>query len=90
MSDHAVSTGHENQATQTAGAAPASPEFDDPEVQSFGQQDTHAVTVIGKMLAGFFFYSFLIMLAVAVWTMSRGGQVDPAASHAQHAEDADE
>ena len=59
----------------------ASPEFDGPEVASFGKEDGHAVTVIGKMLVGFFFYSFLVMLAVALWTMSRGGQVDPNASH---------
>jgi hypothetical protein len=68
----------------------ASPEFDEPEVAAFGNDDTHAVTVIGKMLVGFFFYSFLVMLAVALWTMSRGGQVDPNASHTEHAEEAEE
>jgi hypothetical protein len=72
------------------GTAVASPEFDGTEVASFGQDDGHAVTVIGKMLVGFFFYSFLVMLAVAIWTMSRGGQVDPNASQAEHAEEAEE
>jgi hypothetical protein len=74
----------------SAGTSLASPEFDGSEVASFGQEDGHAVTVIGKMLVGFFFYSFLIMLGVAIWTMSRGGQVDPNASHAQHAEESEE
>ena len=73
-----------------AETALASPEFDEPEVKSFGNEDTHAVTVIGKMLVGFFFYSLLIMLAVAFWTRNNGGQVDPHASHAEHAEEADE
>ena len=90
MSEHAVSTAQEMHVSQVAEAATSSPEFDTPEVESFGQQDTHAVTVIGKMLAGFFFYSLLIMLAVAVWTLKKGGQVDPAASQAQHVEESDE
>jgi len=73
-----------------AGSALASPEFDGAELAAFGNDDGHAVTVIGKMLVGFFFYSFLVMLAVAFWTISRGGQVDPNASHTEHAQDADE
>jgi len=68
----------------------ASPDFDGPEVASFGTEDTHAVTVIGKMLVGFFFYSFLVMLAVALWTMSRGGQVVPNAIHSAQAEEAED
>jgi hypothetical protein len=56
----------------------------------FGNDDSHAVTVIGKMLAGFFFYSLLVMVGVALWTMSRGGQVDPHAQGAQHADEAEE
>jgi len=72
------------------GTAVASPDFDGPEVASFGKEDGHAVTVIGKMLVGFFFYSFLVMLAVALWTLSRGGQVDPNASHTAHAEESED
>jgi hypothetical protein len=104
VSDHAAATASESSAPQkldpsrvwvdegghATDTAVASPEFDSPEVDSFGKDDTHAVTVIGKMLVGFFFYSFLVMLAVALWTMSRGGQVDPNASHAEHAEEAEE
>lgn len=75
---------------RATGTAAASPDFDAPERASFEKDDGHAVTVIGKMLVGFFFYSLLVMLAVACWTMSRGGQVDPHASPATHAEDADE
>jgi hypothetical protein len=58
----------------------------------FGKDDGHAVTVIGKMLVGFFFYSLIVMSAVAYWTMSKGGQVDPAANQhgAHHAEESDE
>lgn len=89
MSEHATTTGHEPVAPLT-GAAVATPDFDRREVASFGKEDGHAVTVIGKMLVGFFFYSLLVMLAVACWTRYRGGQVDPHAAAAQHDEDADE
>src|SRR5262249_211511 len=68
----------------------ASPEFDAPEMAPFGKEGGQAVTGSGKMLVGFFFYSFLIMMAVALWTMSRGGQVDSTASHGEHAEEAEE
>jgi len=34
--------------------------------------------------------SLLIMSAVAIWTMTRGGQVDPHAQTSHHSEDADE
>jgi hypothetical protein len=61
----------------------ATPEFDRQEVTTFGRDDGHAVTVIGKMLVGFFFYSLLVMIAVACWTMGRGGQVEPNA-HPDH------
>lgn len=52
-----------------AGTAVASPEFDRQEINSFGKDDGHAVTVIGKMLVLFFFYSLLVMAAVAGWTL---------------------
>ena len=48
------------------------------------------MTVIGKMLVGFFFYSLLVMLAVAFWTMGRGGQVDSHAAAPGHAEESEE
>jgi hypothetical protein len=76
-------------AAPAAGNALAAPEFDDREVNTFGKDDGHAVTVIGKMLVGFFFYSLLVMIAVAFWTMGRGGQADPHAA-TQHAEDSEE
>jgi hypothetical protein len=90
VSEHANPAGHDALAPAAGGTAVASPEFDGREVTSFGKDDGHAVTVIGKMLVGFFFYSLLVMAGVAIWTMSRGGQVDPHAQQAQHAEEAEE
>ncbi len=91
MSEHAATTGHETPSPAAAGTAIATPEFDRREVTAFGEDDGHAVTVIGKMLIGFFFYSFLVMAGVALWTLRRGGQVDtqaqPAAGHAEETED---
>lgn len=89
MSDHAAATAQDSHAPE-AGTALATPEFDRREVSMFGEDDTHAVTVIGKMLSGFFFYSLLVMLGVAIWTMTRGGQVDPNAHQPHHAQDADD
>ena len=90
MSEHASPSGHESPNPAESGTALATPEFDRREVNSFGQDDGHAVTVIGKMLVGFFFYSFLVMAGVALWTLSRGGQVDSHAAQAEHAEEAEE
>ena len=91
MSEHANPSGHATPTPAEAGTAVATPEFDRRELNSFGQDDGHAVTVIGKMLVGFFFYSFLVMAGVALWTLSRGGQVDShAAAQADHAEEAEE
>lgn len=64
-----------------AGAAGASPDFDKVEIRSFGHDDGHAVSVIGKMLVGFFFYSLLVMALVAAWTMGGFGQ-----SHSESAD----
>jgi hypothetical protein len=89
VSDHAPTTANDPQGPES-GTALATPEFDRRELSMFGQEDGHAVTVIGKMLVGFFFYSLLVMLSVAIWTMTRGGQVDPHAAQAHHAEEADE
>jgi hypothetical protein len=89
VSDHAPASTPAPHAPES-GTALATPEFDRREVSQFGEDDGHAVTVIGKMLVGFFFYSLLIMLSVAIWTMSRGGQVDPHTQQAHHAQDADE
>jgi hypothetical protein len=90
VSEHAPATGHEVSSPEAPGNALATPEFDRRELTAFGQDDGHAVTVIGKMLVGFFFYSFLVMAGVALWTMSRGGQVDSHAAQAEHAEEAEE
>lgn len=91
MSEHpAPAEPQVHSAVPAAENAVASPEFDVREVDTFGKDDGHAVTVIGKMLVGFFFYSLLIMIAVAWWTMGRGGQVDPHATATQHAEDSEE
>jgi hypothetical protein len=64
--------------TSSAGqtGAVSSAEFDQEEIAEFGEADGHAVTVIGKMLVGFFFYSLLVMTVVAIWTGSGGH--DPA------------
>ena len=86
MSDPAAtqSTPH----SEPAAANLASPEFDRREVDMFGKDDGHAVGVIGKMLVGFFFYSLLVMLVVAWWTMGRGGQVvEHPNAHAEEAEE---
>jgi hypothetical protein len=90
VSEHAAPTAHEAPSPAPAGTALATPEFDRQEVTMFGQDDGHAVTVIGKMLVGFFFYSFLVMAGVALWTLSRGGQVDSHAQPAEHAEETEE
>jgi len=90
VSEHVPSPGHAIPSSASGATAAATPEFDGRELKAFGEDDGHAVTVIGKMLVGFFFYSFLIMAGVALWTVSRGGQVDPHAQQAQHAEEAEE
>jgi len=91
VSDHAHPSDPDAPNSAEAGAAVASPEFDRREINAFGLDDGHAVTVIGKMLVGFFFYSFLIMAGVALWTMNRGGQVDShAAAEAGHEEEPEE
>ena len=91
MSEQSNPSGHATPAPAEAGTAQATPEFDRRELNAFGQDDGHAVTVIGKMLVGFFFYSFLVMAGVALWTLSRGGQVDTnAAAQAEHAEESEE
>jgi hypothetical protein len=80
VSDHA--------ATATP-ATESSPDFDHREVAMFGQDDTKAISVIGKMLVGFFFYSLIAMSVVAIWTIVRGGQANPHAASASHG-DADD
>lgn len=84
MSGYVASTGTDPHPPAAEGTVVATPEFDGREVAMFGQDDGHAVGVIGRMLVGFFFYSFLVMMAVAIWTIARGGQVDPQAQQAQH------
>jgi hypothetical protein len=69
------------------GAAVASPEFDKQEIRSFGEDDGHAVTVIGQMLVGFFFYSLLVMAFVATWTIWGFGQTHQAPADSHHAAD---
>jgi hypothetical protein len=78
----------EHAATATP-ATDSSPDFDQREVTMFGQHDTEAISVIGKMLVGFFFYSLIAMSVVAIWTMSRGGQATPHSADASH-HDADD
>ena len=89
MSDHATTTETPSHSEAAADTPTAAPEFDRREVDMFGKEDGHAVGVIGKMLVGFFFYSLLVMLVVAWWTMGRGGQV-PAPTDQAHAEEAEE
>ncbi|MBI3863603.1 MAG: hypothetical protein HY290_17065 [Planctomycetia bacterium] len=86
MSDHAAPAA----TATTAETTTSSPEFDQQELAMFGKDDGHAVTVIGKMLVGFFFYSLIVMSIVAFWTMGRGGQVPDHPAQDSHAEDVDE
>jgi hypothetical protein len=87
VSAPATTTAPDSHSAADTANALATPEFDSREKTMFGQDDARAVTVIGKMLVGFFFYSFLVMSAVALWTMTRGGQVDPHAQSSHHAEE---
>jgi hypothetical protein len=83
VSDIATTT--ESTATaHPAGGAVASPDFDRQEINSFGKDDGHAISVIGKMLVLFFFYSLLVMAAVAGWTIWGFGQTDAASADAHH------
>lgn len=61
MSEHAT-------ADQSMAAAVATPEFDKRELDQFGRDDGHAVAAIARMLIIFFFYSFIIMAGVTLWT----------------------
>ena len=90
MTAPATPTAQESHSAAESASALATPEFDAREMSMFGQDDKNAVTVIGKMLVGFFFYSLLVMSAVAIWTLTRGGQVDPHAQQSQHAEETEE
>lgn len=85
MSEHASTAPALPDAHTAHAIAPATPEFDRAEIQSFGADDGHAVTVIGKMLVGFFFYSLLVMGAVAWLTWRHVGQPSPHAASAHHA-----
>ncbi|MFN0052029.1 MAG: hypothetical protein ACKV0T_07555 [Planctomycetales bacterium] len=68
-----------------AGAVLSTPEFDRKEISAFGQDDGKAISVIGKMLVLFFFYSLLAMGVVAWLTIQGVGKEYPAAAHADHA-----
>ncbi len=59
MSEHAVAEG-----------APAVPiaDFNKSEINEFTREDGAAITVIGKMLVGFFFYSLVVAVLVGIWT----------------------
>ncbi|MBS0266302.1 MAG: hypothetical protein JSS02_30510 [Planctomycetes bacterium] len=86
MSEHAVATpSHSETATGTA----FSPDFDRREIDTFGKEDGQAITVIGKMLVLFFFYSLLVMSAVAIWTLTGKGQTPSQPAHATHGDSAD-
>lgn len=84
MSDIATTNEPMADVHPVAGAAAASPEFDRQEINSFGKDDGHAVTVIGKMLVLFFFYSLLVMAAVAGWTLWGYGQSGSTSADAHH------
>jgi len=70
-----------------AGSAVSTPEFDRQEIKGFGQDDGHAVTVIGKMLVGFFFYSLIVMAVVAAVTWFGIGQRPEQKHDGHHAGD---
>lgn len=89
MSAPATTTAHESHSAAETANALATPDFDSREKAMFGQDDARAVTVIGKMLVSFFFYSLLVMSAVAIWTMTRPkGDLHAQPSH--QAEEAEE
>lgn len=76
MSDHtpassnATDSSHSETAVLTPDAPVEVPDFTPHQVVEFGKEDGAAVTVIGKMLVVFFFYSLVIMLIVNMWTRS--------------------
>jgi hypothetical protein len=88
VSEHTATAAHPPDSA-TAGAV-STPEFDVREKAMFGHDDAHAVTVIGKMLVGFFFYSLIIMAAVALWTKIGGGQVSEQPPQNIHAAESEE
>jgi len=82
---HVEATAHDTHAV-----APAQPEFDKREVAEFGKDDGTAVSVIGKMLVVFFFYSLVVMMCVGYWTF-RANHAAPADHAADaHGHDADD
>lgn len=87
MSTETHAAGHDAHAPVVA---PPPPEFDKREVAEFGKDDGTAVSVIGKMLVVFFFYSLIVMMCVGYWTY-RSNHAAPA-DHAadSHSHDADE
>jgi hypothetical protein len=87
VSEHALATPADSDA---AGGAVSSPDFDRREIDLFGKEDGAAITVIGKMLVAFFFYSFIVMSVVALWTMARGGQGSGPPAKVSHGEELDE
>lgn len=44
--------------------------FNKADISFFSSEDGHAGSVIGKMLALFFFYTVVVMALVAYWTFS--------------------
>lgn len=48
--------------------------FQKTDLTFFDSEDTHAGSVIGKMLSLFFFYTVVVMALVAVWTFAVVGK----------------
>ena len=60
---------HEPHESGVATAQVTGPLFDEQELADFESDDHHAGRAIGKMLAGFFLYTVIVMTLVALWTL---------------------
>ena len=68
---HTESAGevHKPHESGVAVAEVTGPLFDEQELAEFESDDRHAGRAIGKLLAGFFLYTVIVMTIVALWTL---------------------
>jgi hypothetical protein len=69
---HSASHGdvHQPHESGVAVAEVTGPLFDEQELAEFQSDDRHAGRAIGKLLAGFFLYTVVVMTIVALWTLA--------------------
>jgi hypothetical protein len=60
---------HQPHESGVAAAEITGPLFDEKELAEFESDDHHAGRAIGKLLAGFFLYTVIVMTIVALWTL---------------------